>query len=209
MFKLAPAGLSFFHIEVLNMKNYYGILGVSPKATPKEIKEAYRRIATMTHPDTHPDDAAAVHAFKRATEAYGVLSNAQRRELYDKAIAPVVSVSDLFLRRKSGRDFLETVLPSAPAAYQRGADEFLAQDMPPIVDGKIRLSFDKPNAKALVAYEIGLPREARSWLRLDRCGAVGKNGGENGDLYVFLLPVPPATTKTQKRRTTTLSGRKS
>jgi len=192
------------------MKNHYGTLGVSPKASSKEIKDAYRRIAAETHPDTHPNDAAAVAAFKKANEAYAVLSNAQRRELYDRAIAPVVSVHDLFLRRQSGREFLETVLPSAPAAYRRGADECFAQDMPPAVDGKIKLSFDKPNSNATVSCEIALPHEARAWLKLESCGAVGRNGGKNGDLYVFLLPTSLATTEIQKRRkTTTRSGRRS
>ena len=170
------------------MKDHYGTLGVSPKAGPKEIKEAYRRIVTGTHPDTHPGDAVANGEFLRATEAYGILSNAQRRELYDKAIAPVVSIPDLFLRRNNGRDFLETVLPSAPAACQRGADECLVQDMPPAVDGKIKLTFNKSGSGAEISCEIMLPREARSWVRLDRCGAAGRNSGKNGDLYAFFLP---------------------
>jgi curved DNA-binding protein CbpA len=189
------------------MNDHYKTLGVLPKANPKEIKEAYRRIVTGTHPDTHPGDAVANGEFLRATEAYGVLSNAQRREQYDRARAPTASVPDLFLRRQCGRDFLETVLPSAPAACQRGADECLVQDMPPAVDGKVKLTFNKSGSGAGVSYETALHCEARSWLRLDRCGAAGRNGGKNGDLYAFLLPTTP---KIQKRKkTTTMSGGRS
>ncbi len=209
MFKPAFAGLSDFHIEVLNMKNHYETLGVSPRASSQEIKSAYRRIAARTHPDTHPNDAAAIVAFKKANEAYTILANASRREQYDRARAPTASVPDLFLRRQGGREFLETVLPSAPAAYQRGADECLVLEAPP-ADGKMKLSFSKPGSEAIASFEVALPAEARSWLKLERCGAIGRNGGKNGDLYVCLLPNRSAPAKVQKKnKTTTRSGRRS
>lgn len=68
----------------MNRRSYYDILGVSRRAADDEIKAAYRDIARRTHPDRAPDDPAAAEAFKAATEAYAVLSDAAARERYDR-----------------------------------------------------------------------------------------------------------------------------
>lgn len=63
--------------------DYYSILGVSDRATAKEIKEAYRRMAFEHHPDRNRDNPAAAEAMKRVNEAYAVLSNPSQRREYD------------------------------------------------------------------------------------------------------------------------------
>lgn len=65
-------------------KDYYQILGVSREASPGEIKKVYRRLAMKFHPDKNPDDPGAVEQFKEITEAYEVLSNAEKRREYDR-----------------------------------------------------------------------------------------------------------------------------
>ncbi len=65
-------------------KNYYKILGVSYTATQEEIKKAYRKIALKYHPDRNPDNPEAEEIFKKATEAYSVLSDPEKRAIYDK-----------------------------------------------------------------------------------------------------------------------------
>lgn len=60
----------------------YDLLEVPPDASPEDIKKAYRRAALKYHPDKNPDPGAA-ETFKRCTEAYQVLSDAERRRLYD------------------------------------------------------------------------------------------------------------------------------
>lgn len=65
------------------MKDYYKILGLSPTATKKEIKKAFRQLARKYHPDLHPDDKAAAEQFKCINEACQVLSDENKRARYD------------------------------------------------------------------------------------------------------------------------------
>jgi molecular chaperone DnaJ len=67
-----------------NKRDYYEVLGVDKKATPEEIKKAYRKLAIKYHPDRNPGDKEAEDKFKEAAEAYDVLSNAEKRQRYDQ-----------------------------------------------------------------------------------------------------------------------------
>ncbi len=64
--------------------DYYELLGVARDASAEDIKKAYRRQALQYHPDRNPGDAAAETQFKAVTEAYQVLSDAQKRGAYDR-----------------------------------------------------------------------------------------------------------------------------
>lgn len=65
-------------------RDYYEVLGVSKNADAKEIKRAYRKLAKKYHPDTNPDDKEAEQRFKEVTEAYNVLSDSEKKKLYDQ-----------------------------------------------------------------------------------------------------------------------------
>lgn len=65
-------------------RDYYEVLGVAKSATSDEIKKAYRKIANKYHPDKNPNNAEAEEKFKEAAEAYGVLSDADKRAKYDQ-----------------------------------------------------------------------------------------------------------------------------
>ncbi len=65
-------------------RDYYDILGISKSASEAEIKKAYRQMAIKYHPDKNPGDAAAEEKFKEAADAYGVLSDSQKRAQYDQ-----------------------------------------------------------------------------------------------------------------------------
>jgi len=64
--------------------DYYDILGVSKSATSAELKKAYRKLALKYHPDRNPDDKEAEENFKHVNEAYQVLSDEQKRAIYDQ-----------------------------------------------------------------------------------------------------------------------------
>lgn len=65
-------------------RDYYEVLGVGRNADAKEIKRAYRKLAKKYHPDTNPGDQQAEQKFKEVTEAYNVLSDTEKKKLYDQ-----------------------------------------------------------------------------------------------------------------------------
>jgi molecular chaperone DnaJ len=68
----------------MSKRDYYQILDVPRTATEAEIKKAYRRLAMKHHPDRNPDDKASEESFKEAKEAYEVLTDSQKRAIYDQ-----------------------------------------------------------------------------------------------------------------------------
>jgi molecular chaperone DnaJ len=68
----------------LAKRDYYEILGVPRGADEAALRAAYRTIAMRDHPDRNPDDPAAEERFKEASEAYAILSDAERRRAYDR-----------------------------------------------------------------------------------------------------------------------------
>ena len=65
-------------------KDYYELLGVNRSASEDDLKKAYRKLALQYHPDRNPDDKQAEEKFKEVSEAYSVLSDAQKRAQYDQ-----------------------------------------------------------------------------------------------------------------------------
>jgi DnaJ-class molecular chaperone len=83
--------------RIKEFKDYYKILNVAESATQEEIKKSYRKLALELHPDHNPDDPSSEEKFKDVTEAYGVLSDSQKKQEYDRFRA------DHFAGRSSSR----------------------------------------------------------------------------------------------------------
>jgi molecular chaperone DnaJ len=65
-------------------RDYYEVLGVDSRASAEEIKKVYRKLALQYHPDRNPDDKEAEEKFKEAAEAYEVLRDTEKRNIYDQ-----------------------------------------------------------------------------------------------------------------------------
>lgn len=90
------------------LNDYYGILGLPRTATQVEVKKRYRRLARRTHPDVNHGSKTAEERFKLVNEAYGVLSNPEKRSMYDKSLQVAEQKSTPKIDPKKKKD-LETI----------------------------------------------------------------------------------------------------
>ena len=65
-------------------RDHYEVLGIAKGASPEEVKAAFRKLASIHHPDRNPDDPKAAVRFKELNAAYQVLGDPQRRAMYDR-----------------------------------------------------------------------------------------------------------------------------
>lgn len=99
------------------MKSYYQVLGIDKDAGPEEIKRAYRKMASLCHPDHNPQSTKeAEEKFKEINDAYEVLGDEVKRRQYDRLIdrhrprRSEVTLEDFLNWSFTGRDILEELL---------------------------------------------------------------------------------------------------
>jgi molecular chaperone DnaJ len=104
------------------MRDYYEILGLQKAASEGEIKKAYRKMAMKFHPDTNPDDKDAEDNFKKVNEANDVISNPEKRKLYDRFGHKweEASKSGFGGGRSSSRDLFEELRREQEALMKKG-----------------------------------------------------------------------------------------
>ncbi|HEX4689226.1 MAG TPA: molecular chaperone DnaJ [Solirubrobacteraceae bacterium] len=152
-------------------RDYYEVLGVDRQASETDIKKAFRRVARQLHPDTNPDPAAE-EQFKEAAEAYEVLSDAERRQLYDAYghEGPRSggysgfdgSITDLFSAFFGGGGF--------ESAFGGGAARGGA-----VQGGDIGVAATIDLAEAATGTQVEVAYDVR-----ERCGTCNGNGAEPG-----------------------------
>ena len=132
--------------------DYYGILGVPRDATQDQIKKAYRKLARELHPDVADGDGAA-EKFKDVSRAYEVLSNPEKRDLYDRGVDPSAPGGGGagFGAGFGFQDIFETFFGAAQgASAQRGPVPRARRGQ----DALVRLDLDLPEAVFGVHREI-------------------------------------------------------
>ena len=189
--------------------DYYKILGIDKSATPKDIKNAYRKMARKYHPDLNPNDKDAKRNFQQINEANEVLSDPEKRKKYDqygkdwkhaeefeKAKQDQHQWSDSRGARYSETfsggdfsDFFESMFGgtagtgrSRPVKY-RGED--LAAELNlDLIDAykthKQTLTVNGKNIRITIPAGI----ENGQTIKISGHGGPGRNGGPNGDLYI-------------------------
>jgi len=114
-------------------QDYYALLGVSREASPEELKKAYRKLARQLHPDVN-DAPDAAERFKEATQAYEVLSDPDKRAIYDRGGDPLAAGGGMgggFGQGFSFDDIMDAFFGSGGAnrgpksRVQRGSDALL------------------------------------------------------------------------------------
>lgn len=109
------------------MSDYYKILGISKDASQEEIKKAYRKNAIKYHPDKNAGDSAAEKKFKEISEAYEVLSDEKKRQIYDQYGADAVNAGAGMGGGTGGFSSMEEALRTFMGAFgggQGGGDMF-------------------------------------------------------------------------------------
>ncbi|MGE5195921.1 MAG: molecular chaperone DnaJ [Anaerolineae bacterium] len=99
------------------MSDYYDALGVSRNATQDEIKKAYRKNALKYHPDKNPGDEQAERKFKGISEAYEVLSDEKKRQLYDQYGADALKGGGMGTGGSGGFSSMEEALRTFMGAF--------------------------------------------------------------------------------------------
>jgi len=200
--------------------DYYGTLGVDKSASETEIKKAYRKLAMKYHPDHTKGDKAAEEKFKEISEAYAVLSDAEKRKQYDMfgadGFQQRYSQEDIF----KGFDFADIFREfgfgggksfkfsfgggggpfggnfsggGRPQAPPRGSD--LVYELPLTLEEVVT------GAQKTIAYQHGNKTEKMSVkipkgmvdgkkLRISGKGEASAYGGATGDLYIQAKVLP-------------------
>jgi curved DNA-binding protein len=177
----------------MDKHDYYQIMGVTPEASAKDIKTAYRRLARKYHPDLNkaPDAEAR---FKQLGEAYEILKDPEKRKEYDQRRRYAEQPQPEFTQGEGFDSSWFESLFTHPGARQRrsypGADR----------QGTLRISLEDAYHGAVktmqiphsVELKVTIPAGIRSGqsIRLAGQGEPGLGGGPKGDLYLTIEIAP-------------------
>jgi molecular chaperone DnaJ len=141
--------------------DYYKTLGVDKKATPEEIKKAYRKLARKYHPDRNPDDKQAEARFKEISQAHDVLGDPEKRKQYDSGSGPFATgagpgggfggFGNFDFDASSMGDILSNLFGGAGA---RGGRQRPRPERGADLEAHVSISFDQAIAGAQVPLQV-------------------------------------------------------
>jgi len=197
--------------------DYYKALGVDKKATPEEIKKAFRKLAVKFHPDRNPGDKSAEDKFKEINEAYAVLSDPKKKEQYDtfgsSGFHQQYSQEDIFRNFDFGGTFKDMGMGGNEDIFSRlfggafgrggrggfrggpkkGADLEMETEVSfrDAAQGAERLvAFRRNGNREELKVKIPAGVENGSKVRITGKGGQGEDGGAPGDLYLLIHVLP-------------------
>ncbi len=187
--------------------DYYKVLGIDKKATEKEIKKAYRKLARKYHPDLNPDDKVAEKKFKEINEANEVLSHPENRKKFDK-YGKDWEHAEQFEKAQQQQQYHRAAHQGHSSNYSeadfsdffssmfgggfegaRGAAKFRGQDF----NAELHLDLKdvyQTHKRTLTVNEknirLTIPAGVRNGqiIKIKGHGGKGVNGGPNGDLNI-------------------------
>lgn len=190
-------------------KDYYAVLGVAKTASAEEIKKAYRKLALKYHPDKNPGDAKAEERFKEISEAYAVLSDADKRKQYDQFgdagfhqrfsqedIFRNANFNDIFREFGFGDDLFGNLFggrggrspfQSARRGPVKGQDYVMKLGIPlslAALGGERRVDFRGDGGVEHLQVKIPAGVESGQRLRVPGKGGPSPQGGAPGDLFL-------------------------
>ena len=193
----------------MNFVDYYKVLGIDKSASPKDIKNAYRKLARKYHPDLNPKDTDAKKNFQQINEANEVLSDPEKRKKYDeygndwqhaeefeKAKQNQQQSSQQRSQRYSGEqsetdfsDFFESMFGGGANGNRSQQIKYRGQDYTSelhleLVDAYTthQQTISVNGQKIRITVPAGI--ENGQIIKISGHGGPGANGGPNGDLYI-------------------------
>jgi len=193
----------------MNFVDYYKILGIDKTATPKDIKNAYRKLARKFHPDLNPTDKDAKKNFQQINEANEVLSDPEKRKKFDEygenwqhagefenAKQNQQHSTNFRGSRNSGAqsgsdfsDFFESMFGGAAGAGRSRQMKYRGEDYTSelqleLVDAYTthQQTISVNGHKIRITIPAGI--ENGQTIKISGHGSPGMNGGPNGDLYI-------------------------
>ncbi len=189
--------------------DYYKVLGIDKKATPKEIKSAYRKMARKLHPDLNPNDKDAKRQFQEINEANEVLSDPEKRSKYDQfgkdwqhAGAPQQQGQYRERPQSSGRqgfsgtqyegdfsDFFESLFGGTGGSGRGRQAKYRGEDYSASLQLELKDVLETRKQTLTVnghKIRITIPAgiENGQTIKVAGYGGQGVNGGPNADLYI-------------------------
>ncbi|HAZ02918.1 MAG: molecular chaperone DnaJ [Bacteroidetes bacterium GWF2_42_66] len=193
----------------MDFVDYYKILRVEKSATPKDIKNAYRKLARKFHPDLNPNDKDAKKNFQQINEANEVLSDPEKRKKYDEygkdwQHAEEFEKAKQYQRQSSNSrgarysgtqsgsdfsDFFESMFGGAAGGGRSRQMKYRGEDYNTelhleLIDAytthKQTVSVNGKNIRITIPAGI----ENGQTIKISGHGSPGMNGGPNGDLYI-------------------------